>query len=282
MRSLMMSCWIVEEPAAEREEARSPGRTTGRSIWSAAIWAMMNLSNGRSALKLAMTQSRYVYALLVVAILLEDVALRVGIAGDVEPVAGPAFAEARRREQAIDGRLVAGVARVGGELVELLGRRRQADEVVVQPAQQRARRRLGRRRQAGRFQPGEDEAVDIGARRGCVLNVRRRRLAAAACKPSDRADRLWLRFGLLRLACFRARIGRAHRDPLLEVLDHRVGQLAARRHLVRFVLQRRDEQAFVRLVRHDDRARVAAGPHSLGRIQPQAALQHLGVGRMAL
>ena len=36
------------------------------------------------------------------------------------------------------------------------------------------------------------------------------------------------------------------------------------------------------LLRHDGRPRVAAGPQSLGRIQPQAALQHLGIGRMAL
>jgi hypothetical protein len=35
-------------------------------------------------------------------LLLEDVALGVGVAGDVEPVAAPALAVARRREEAVD------------------------------------------------------------------------------------------------------------------------------------------------------------------------------------
>ena len=59
----------------------------------------------------------------------EDVALGVGVAGDVEPVAAPALAVVRRGEQAIDE---AGEGVGGGvafEGVDLLGRRRHAPEV---------------------------------------------------------------------------------------------------------------------------------------------------------
>ena len=101
-----------------------------------------------SPLNAAITQSRYLYAVRVVAILLEDVALRVGVAGDVEPVTAPALAELRRREQPVDGLFVLGVAGIGGELFQLGRRRRQAGEIVVQPAEQRRGVGRGRRLQA--------------------------------------------------------------------------------------------------------------------------------------
>ena len=77
--------------------------------------------------------------MLVVAVFFEDIALGVGVAGDVEPVAGPSLAEVRRGQQPIDGGLVPGIAGVGGEIGQLFGRRRQADEIVVQSAQKRVR-----------------------------------------------------------------------------------------------------------------------------------------------
>ena len=97
----------------------------------------------------------------VVAILLEDIALSVGVAGDVEPVASPAFAEAWRRQEPVDGGFVMGVAGIGDECVEFFGGGRQADEVVVETSQQCTWRRLGRRGQFRSFQFRKHEAIDV-------------------------------------------------------------------------------------------------------------------------
>ena len=75
----------------------------------------------------------------------------------------------------------------------------------------------------------------------------------------------------------------ADRDPLHEVVDDRLGQLAAGRHLVRLVLERRDEQAFVRFVGHDRRGlirrlRAFARPCRVAR----PPWRILGVRRMAV
>ena len=78
-------------------------------------------------------------------ILGEHIALRVGVAGHVEPVPAPALAVAGRREQAVDqlreriGRLV------GLERVDLLGGRRNAPEVDRRAADQRSLRGAGAR-----------------------------------------------------------------------------------------------------------------------------------------
>ena len=82
----------------------------------------------------------------VAALLLEDVALGVGVACDVEPVASPAFAEGRRGQQPIDeflDRLRVAVLR---ERFDLGSRRREPPEREVEPAGEDFARRLGRER----------------------------------------------------------------------------------------------------------------------------------------
>ena len=66
----------------------------------------------------------------------------------------------RRGEQAVDQLLVGQRVRVGDEGVDLLRRRRQADQVEREPADQGAAVGLRRRRQAFRLEPGQDERVD--------------------------------------------------------------------------------------------------------------------------
>ena len=161
MRSLMMSCWLLRN---RRPSVRKP--IAGAHDW------IVDLIGGELGDDELVERPIGVEAgddpiaigvgMLVVAVFFEDVALGVGVAGDVEPVAGPAFAEARRGEQPIDGGFVAGIARVGGEFVELFGRRRQADEVVVQAVAAGPAARLRRRREVGRFELGQNEAIDIG------------------------------------------------------------------------------------------------------------------------
>ena len=59
----------------------------------------------------------------------DAVAVGVGVAGQVEPVPAPALAVVRRRQQAIHQALVGVGPRVGDEVVDLLRRRRQAEQV---------------------------------------------------------------------------------------------------------------------------------------------------------
>ena len=95
-------------------------------------------------------------------------ALALAEADDVEPVPRPALAVMGRGEQAVDQPLVGVGVRVGDERLDLLGRRRQAEQVEGEPADQRAAVGLGRRI-AGRPPPSlrQDESVDRLDRRRC-------------------------------------------------------------------------------------------------------------------
>ena len=101
-------------------------------------------------------------------LLLEDVALRVRVARDVEPVTAPAFAVARRGEQAVDGFRV-GVGRlVVFKRADFLRCRRQSGEVESGAAQERAaisrRRKCEARGVELREQEGVDFISDFGLR----------------------------------------------------------------------------------------------------------------------
>ena len=84
------------------------------------------------------------------------VAVGIGIAGEVEPVPCPLLAIAVAREQGIDRLLVA----VGLEGGELLGRRRQADEIEIDAAAERGGVGLRRRREPLRGKVRGDDRVD--------------------------------------------------------------------------------------------------------------------------
>ena len=77
------------------------------------------------------------------------------------------------------------------------------------------------------------------------------------------------------------RIGRSHRDPLLEVGNNGIRQLAIGRHLERIVAQRAQQQALVDIVRHDGRAGFAAAPDARSCIEQQAPTNILRIGRVA-
>ena len=105
-----------------------------------------------------------------VVIVLEAVAL--GEAGQIEPVASPALAEMRPGQQPID-QLVVSVGRgIVHKRRDFFRRRRQADQIEIEPADQLplAGRRIGLH--AGRFHPGENEAVERRAAPGGVFHGR--------------------------------------------------------------------------------------------------------------
>ena len=96
--------------------------------------------------------------------------VRVGVAGDVEPVPAPTLAVARRRQQPLDHPFV-GVRPLVGEVRVDLGRgRRQAGQVERDPSQQLPLAGGGDRGQPLRLEPGEDEPVDRAARPGRVVD----------------------------------------------------------------------------------------------------------------
>ena len=88
------------------------------------------------------------------------VAVRVGVAGEVQPGPRPALAVVGRGEEAVDDLLVGVRAAVGEEGVDLRRRRGKADEVEAEPADERLARGLGRGREALLLEPREDERVD--------------------------------------------------------------------------------------------------------------------------
>ena len=113
-------------------------------------------------------------------LIVEGIAHRVGIAGEVEPLAGPVLGMGGGGEQPVgsrtQGRVDGGRAARRGpaEGIGFIGRRRQAGEVVEQPADQVAGGRLRRGCESGVVESGGDEVVDDGDRPG-VAEWRRER-----------------------------------------------------------------------------------------------------------
>ena len=214
--------------------------------------------------------------------------VRVGIAGDVEPVSAPALAVARRRQEPLDHPFVGVGPLVGEERVDLGRGRRQAGQVERDPSQQLPPAGGGDRGQPLRLEPGQDEPVDRAAHPGRVVDggrfgtghrperpvlaARTEIVGGAAVGPGGR-DRG--RGG--------PRVHRAAGHPALEVGDDRGRQPAVRRHLDRSaVADGVDQQAVVRRAGHDDGAAVAARPDP-GRVdQRQSAPDALRVAAVTL
>ena len=105
------------------------------------------------------------------AVVVEMDAVGVGIAGGIEPVAGPMFAPLRRLHQPLDELLI-GIRRfVVDERLDHLRRRRQAGQIETQPPGQGAAIGLGGGLQTPLLQSGQDEAIDRVA--GPALAVHR-------------------------------------------------------------------------------------------------------------
>ena len=98
-------------------------------------------------------------------------ALGLGEADDVEPVPRPALAVSGARPGSGPPAARRRRVRVGDERLDLLGRRRQAEQVEGEAADQRAAVGLGRRRQVARRQPRQDEGIDRPDRRAGAVTV---------------------------------------------------------------------------------------------------------------
>ena len=90
----------------------------------------------------------------------KGVAFAVGVASDIEPVAGPAFSMFAAGKQFIDFAGI-GIGRViADELLDLLCCWAKTGEGEMDPAQEGSFVGTGRRLEALRFQGGEDEEID--------------------------------------------------------------------------------------------------------------------------
>ena len=159
---------------------------------------------------------------------------RLAVAGDVEPVPAPAFAERGRGEQPVDDLLEGVGRRVVDEGVDLLGRRRQAGQVERDPADQR---RAGRRRRPA---SGPSPRARPGRSGRCRRAARRRRATGGHLRLAQRLpgpvllpELLVLRRSACRSTTGRVdlRPGGAVLDPLRQVGDLLGRELLLRRHL---------------------------------------------------
>ena len=170
---------------------------------------------------------------------------RVRVAGHVEPDPRPAFAVVRTGQQAVHVALV-GIGRgIGLEGLDLLGGRRQTDQVERDaPRQLRAGRRLRRRQPLG-VESRQQERVDRVAHPARVAHLRLR---------GPLGDHEGPVLG----------VGRTVRDPAAQELDLMVGQPLGRllgRHALPLVgrADALEQQAAVGIARHDGRERALAG-----------------------
>ena len=94
----------------------------------------------------------------------DAVSVRIGIAHQIKPMAGPSLAIARAGKKLID-QLLVGIRRfVGDERIDLLRRRRHAPEVEVEPSDQDAAGRLAVWLEFVVRELLEDEPIDVGPR----------------------------------------------------------------------------------------------------------------------
>ena len=229
-------------------------------------------------------------------------AARVGVAGGVEPVTGPAFAVVRRGEEEVDlldvdgfevaGRATgAGGERVGeagviaglDECVDLFGGGREADQIVVDATQEGfgTRGRIGL--EALLFELGEDERVDGILDPGLVLHFGHRVLLDGLVRPMFAG--LAGEAGQLGGPATRHR--RTHLDPLFKEGDFFVGQFAAgllgrHRELGIGVLDGLDEQGLLEVAGDDGGTFVAALVGAVAGVEDEAALRGILLGGVAL
>jgi hypothetical protein len=203
----------------------------------------------------------------------------VGVAGQVEPVPAPALAEVPRAEQVIHHPGQPLRRWVGQRPGQLLGRRRQAGEDVVDAAEQDMPFGVGGGFQPLRLQPGQDEAVDVAARPGNVPDGGGRRPSEGPQRPQPLP--LLLRRFPGRLHRLRPRIGRTDLHPVDEVGNDLIGQLPRGGHLQVLVLEGLDEQALSRTARYQGRPAAAPPAQAVAAIQTQVSLHPSRLGRVA-
>ena len=220
--------------------------------------------------------------------IIADIAPGLAKPHQVEPVFGPVLAERRALKQFIH-ELGRGIGtRVVHKLRHLLGRGWQADKRDLQPADERGA--IGQRR--GLESAGdyffEQEAIDrlgeprsmrrVGRKRHLRHGNRGDRLPRPVLPPRGELRRPRLAAGRLRCRRRIGQAGQAVLDPLLEIGNHRVGQLVgALRHLPVFDLMadQPQEQTGGGLLLVDEPTAFATRVEPRAGVEPQAPFRRI-------
>ena len=203
----------------------------------------------------------------------------IGVAGEIEPVPGPAFAKSTRTQQPIHD-FFAGVRRaIVFKRGDVCQRRWQPGQVETDAAQPGRVVRVGHGAHGGCFQFCEDEAIKRIERPRPVRHARRCGIGHGLKRPE------FFPFGEVDRPALRRdragpRIDGALLHPLLENRDFPGGQLLLGRHLQIFirVAHGLDQQALFDVTGQDDWPAVAAGLPSGPRIESEPAFDFLLVG----
>ena len=110
-----------------------------------------------------------------VAVVVHRVAVGVGVADKVEPEDRHPLAKMRRGEEAIHGLFISVGGPIADEGGDLVGRRRQARQREVQPAQQCGRARIAGRSEPVRLVLGGEKSIDRVAPPSAAVDGRSRR-----------------------------------------------------------------------------------------------------------
>jgi len=204
------------------------------------------------------------------AVVVEVQTVGVAVAGGIEPEPGHVLTVAGRLEQPVHQPLVGARLFVGQELADLAERGRQTGQVERDPADERAAVGLGRRGQAGLFEPRPHKEINRPDRPVGVLDLGQRR-------PLGRPKRPVLgKFGPLL-------------DPAANQLDLGLGERFAvgvgRRHPLVGIFGKDPPQEFalVGVIGNDGpQARIGLGRGAVSQIEANASLAGRVVGPVAL
>ena len=186
------------------------------------------------------------------------------------------LAVARILQAAVDKPLPGGLKRVGcghvgQEGIDLCGRRRQAEHVEGEPADQRLGRRLGRRLDARLTKPGQHKPIDLAGRPAVVGQLgwgnwlEWSKGPPAAILIADRQARSTQRGG-------RLRPDRTALHPGRQGSHFISGQRSVWWHLEAIPTNRRNQQARLRIARLEHGSAVAPGCQASLSVEPQASL----------
>ena len=192
-------------------------------------------------------------------------AARFRVAGDVEPVATPAFTECGGRQQAVDHPLPREWRLIGLEGLDLLGGGRKSDEIEGDAAEPGRRGRGSDWSETAAIEVREHESVDFVQRPVRVRDFRKRGPLHRPIGPVVPAGfdvvlgpAVFIAGIDVHDGCRRHR--RASEHPLLEQGDLIIGEPSARGHLESgiVVADRLDQEARIGVTGNDRRSGVAA------------------------
>ena len=211
----------------------------------------------------------------------EHVSLVVGVAGHIQPITAPSFSVVWVFQQAVHQTRKRIKRPVGHECRDVLGSRRQTQQVEVGPPRERRFFGLGRKLQSGPLQSVHDKLVDGRSNLIRWFDRRRHGLDNRPERPMVCGGNLNLFRDRLAARCV-ARVDRPAPNPTLKIRNDGHVQFLAGRHFQGVMPQRIQNQTLAGFARHDGRPRVAPASRRVARIESQPAFDFVGRTRMTL